>query len=315
MRARRFLGCLLLLLCLGQPAPGAELSVSPAPGETVAESRPVISVQLPADGALRHEGARLWVNGHEVTGSCLRTPMFVSYQAPGEMAEGEVQVRFQARSADGQPVEQSWSFQVRPPSRITSVVHDAEGELGEYDELAVEMTAEPGGRAWFEIEGLVAEVPMAEGPAGLYRGTYHVKSGDYRLKARVLGHLELGPRSSALPAGKPVSIFGHLFRVKILEPANGAQVPQDFILRGRTRPHARISVVPKIGFDDGMAAATRDAGGGQTGTIPAEADGDGNFSVHYGLPLTLPNMQVVLTVTATDAEGNRSIPTMLRVRF
>ena len=47
----------------------------------------------------------------------------------------------------------------------------------------------------------------------------------------------------------------------------------------------------------------------------AEADADGNFSVHYGLPLTLPNMQVVLTVTATDAEGNRSIPTMVRVKF
>lgn len=306
---------LLLILVLGGPVPAAELPVTPGPGETVSEARPVISVQLPRGGTIRHEDARLWVNGHEVTGSSLRTPMFVSYQAPGDMGEGEVQVRFQARTVEGTPVEQAWSFQLRPASRITSVVHDADRELGEYDDLAVEMVAEPGGKAWFEIEGLASEIPMQEVSEGVYRGTYHVGSGDYRLQAPVVGHLQFGPRSSTMQAERPVSIFGHLFQVRVKEPKNGSQVPLNFEIKGRTRPFARISVVPKIGFDEGMSAPSRNDPAAMTGSIPGEADAKGDFTIRYGLPLKLPNMQVVLTIVATDAEGNRSIPTVLRLKF
>jgi hypothetical protein len=251
----------------------------------------------------------------EVTGSSLRTPLFVSYQAPGEVPAGPVEVRFAYRTAAGQAVDQTWSFQVKPRSHIASVRHDAAGELGQYDDLQVEMQADPGGQAWFEIEGLADEVPMQEVSPGLYRGAYSVEPGDFRLQAAVIGHLRLDSGTSALAADHPVSVFGHLFRVRVYEPLNGAQVPLNFVIRGRTRPFARISVTPRIGFNDALTAPTRDNPENDTGTIPGEADAQGNFSINYGFPIKLPSMRLAFTVVATDAEGNRSIPTMLIVHF
>ncbi len=297
------------------PALTAPLTPQPLPGGTVPERRPVISVAYPAEDRALAQSARLWVNDREVTASCLRAPNFLSYQAPIPMPEGEVLVRFTARTSDAKSVEKTWTFRIRPTNQITTVRHDAPGELGQYDDLMVEMEAEPGGEAFFKIEGFNERLAMQEISPGLYRGTYGVLPGDYRLQASVIGHLRTESGVSSLSAPQPVSIFGHLFRVRILEPANGSQVPLSFVLRGRTKPFSRISVTPKIGFDEGISAPTRDDPSSETGSIPAEADSEGFFTVRYGFPVKLPNMHLAITVVATDHEGNRSIPAILRLRF
>lgn len=306
---------LLLLLVRAGPVSATPLTLQPLPGETLSETRPVISVAFPAQDRTLSQSARLWVNGKEVTASSLRTPSFLSYQAPGEMPAGEVQVRFAARTSGEESIERTWTFRIQAVNRIATVRHDAQGELGQYDDLNVEMEAEPGGEAFFEIEGFREDLPMREVSAGLYQGTYEVRPGDYRLRASVIGHLRKGPSLSSQAAVSPVSIFGHLFRVRVLEPANGSQVPLNFVIRGRTRPFARISVTPKIGFDEGMSAPTRDDPSSETGTIPGEADAEGYFTIRYGFPVKLPNMHLAITVVATDNEGNRSVPTILRLRF
>jgi hypothetical protein len=305
----------LVLLVPTGPARATPLTLQPLPGGTVPERRPVISVSYLGDDRALAQSARLWVNGREVTAGCLRAPNFLSYQAPVPMPEGEVQVRFTARTSNAESLEEAWTFRIQARNRIQAVRHDATGELGQYDDLMVEMEAEPGGEAFFEIEGLREDLPMQEVSPGLYRGTCGVLPGDYRLQASVIGHLRTGSEVSSMSAARPVSIFGHLFRVRILEPANGSQVPLNFVLRGRTKPFSRISVTPKIGFDEGMSAPTRDDPSSETGSIPAEADAEGFFTVRYGFPLKLPNMHLAITVVATDHEGNRSIPAFLRLRF
>jgi len=291
------------------------LLVTPLPGSTVSEPRPVICVDLPAGGAVQYQDARLWVNGREVTGSCLRTPMFISYQAPGRMLQGPVEVRFQCRAVDGRALERAWTFQVEPVSTITSVRHDAQRELGQYEDLHVDMQADPGGHAWFEIDGLHRQVPMEEVSPGQYRGNYTVGTTDFRLQATVTGHLRIGSSVSSRQAGEPVSLFGHLFRIRVHEPLDGAQVPMNFVVRGRTRPFARISMTPRIGFNDALTPPTRDNPETDTGTIPGEADAQGDFAIRYGFPIRLPNMRLAITLVATDQEGNRSVPTTLIVRF
>lgn len=305
---------LLLLLPTG-PALATSLTLQPLPGSTVPERRPVISVLYPGNDRTLAQSARLWVNGREVTAACLRAPNFLSYQAPLPMPEGEVQVRFTARTSDAESLEKTWDFRIQSRNRIQAVRHDAEGKLGQYDDLLVEMEAEPGGEAFFEIEGVREDIPMQEVSPGVYRGTYGILPGDYRLQAPVIGHLRTGSDISSKSAPSPVSIFGHLFRVRILEPANGSQVPLNFVLRGRTKPFSRISVIPKIGFDEGISAPTRDDPSCDTGSIPAEADAEGFFTVRYGFPIRLPNMHLAITIVATDNEGNRSVPTILRLRF
>ncbi len=310
-----FLLILAALVCHSDSAGARPLQVTPPPGSIVTEARPVICVDLPTGGVIQPQDARLWVNGSEVTGSCLRTPTFISFQAPGRMSRGPVEVRFVARTADGPPLEQTWTFQVDPASPILAVYHDAERELGQYEDLQVDMQAEPGGQAWFEIEGLPDAIPMEEVTPGQYRGTYTVGTSDFRLQARVSGHLRTGSAVFRREADRPVSLFGHLFRIRVDEPRDDAQVPLNFVVRGRTRPFARISMTPRIGFNEALTPPTRDNPETDTGTIPGEADAQGNFAIQYGFPLRLPNMRLAITLVATDREGNRSLPTTLVVRF
>jgi hypothetical protein len=309
----KILRLFLLGLLLPAPALGEELAFTPGSGETVRDLRPVISIQLPP-GTL-YSSARLWVNGREVSLMCLRTSTFVSYQPAGEMTPGPVQVRFWAPTREGRYLEASWSFEIRPINAITSVTHDARENLGEYDEVTVEMVGQPGGEAWFQIEGLGDRVPMPEVEEGVYRGTYTVKPGDYKLAARVVAYLRLGRRISEMAAEKPVTLFGNIFKVRILSPRNNSTVPLSFDIKGRTRPGSRLSIVPKIGFQEGMAPPTRSDTSGTVGAIEALADEQGYFTVHYGIPLKLPNMHLILTVTAVDPRGERSAPTHLYLKF
>lgn len=305
-----------MLLFLAAPATLAQTpAVSPAPGDVVVELRPVITVRLPPGGPMDPATARLWVNGSEVTALCLRTPLLLSYRPPAAISSGPVQLRFQARARNGVKLERSWSFTLQARQRIRQVTHDASATLGEYDTLKVEMRGEAGGRAWFEIPGLVEKVPMDEVENGLYRGVYQVQPGDYRMGARVVAFLRLGPEVYRRSVDPPVNLFGHLFRVTIFEPENGSQVPLRFDIRGRTRPGSRVVVVPRLGFGEGTAAPdTRDSESA-AGSFQGQADERGFFTIAYGVPLKLPDLHVALTIFAVDPEGNRSAPTTLHLAF
>ncbi|MBI3925017.1 MAG: hypothetical protein HY319_05710 [Armatimonadetes bacterium] len=310
----RFVVLFAGLVLLSQMAAAAPpLSFTPAEGEVVHDPRPVITVNLPADGSVDPGLVRMWVNGREVTGLCLKTPSWVSYRPPVAMEAGPVEVRF----ATPGPREVQFRFQVQPTARIQAVTHNGSvQELSEYDELEVTMRAESGGEAWFEVPGFKEGLPMLEVEEGLYKGKYLVQPGDYKLGGPVVGHLRLGPHLEQLASREPVKIFGHIFRVKILEPANGSQVPLQFTIKGRTRPNARITVVPKIGFDASMRApSTGNLEGGEGGAIDGKADEKGFFSIDYGVPLKLPNIRVVMAVFAVTEDGERSAPVILHYRF
>lgn len=311
---RFFLAALWLCLVVS-PAAGQALSYSPQDGEVVSEGRPLVTVKLPKDAGHNYSSARMWVNGREVSASLLRTPMFVSYRPMGEMAAGPVDVRFTIPDARGRPVELAWAFELKPRGRIQEVTHNAVAELGEYEELVVEMRAEPGGQAWFEVEGFKHDLPMEEEELGVYRGRYLVKPGDMKMEGIVKAYLQLGPRVESVQAEKPVTIFGNIFRVKVYEPVSGSKVPLNFIIKGRTRPGAKVTAVANVGFDAAMQAPNTTTGDGGTGGMETRADDQGFFELEYGVPLKLPNMRVILSVFAVNQDGERSVPTILQYQF
>ena len=281
----------------------------------VSSTRPVITVQLPKGSTIPYDAARIWVNGKEVNG-LLRTPMFVSYQPPGELAEGPVNVRFTAGNTT-----LTWDFSIKSRPLITSLTHDAVDNLGEYDELHVVMKGEPGGQAWFELGTMTDKTPLEEGEAGVYKATFLFEPGQQGMGARLIGHLRLGPRTDSFTAEKPVNVFGGLFRVKIFSPPSGSQVENTFSIKGRTRPNSKVVMAPKLGFSDGITApVTNPSNAGRRndptgGSVEGVADAQGYFTIEYGVPMALPNLQVAIAVYAIDPAGNRSVPVLLRYRF
>lgn len=305
---------LWLSLMLGSWAqPPVELV--PAPGEVVAEDRPCVQVSWPAD-SLTTGRCRLWWNGKEVTGDCLRNETFLSYRPFRAPDPGPVELKFSALARDGSLLEKSWKFEVQPVRLVGEVEHNGQGDLFAEDLLEVHFRARPRGKAQFRLPGL-DPIPMQEKEPGNYQGSYRIRAGDRAMGVPIVVHYQLGDHREQAQSRQVVKIFGGFYRVRVISPPDGSSVEQNFVLSGRARPGSRVSIIPKIGFDSTQAAPTTNSAQvtGTAGSIPAEVDADGNFSVEYGVPLLLPGMELVISVYAVEEDGTRSIPTVVRYHF
>lgn len=269
-----------------------------------------VSVSGPLVETMNLAQARLFVNGTEVTGQSLRTDYFLSYRPLSPPSPGAMQARLEFPNG----VERAWGFEITAPDVIASVSHNAKDSLGEYEELQVTLEGMPGRRAGFLLGDDEKEYPMSETTPGVYTGSYTVQPGDYYLGEPVTGVLHLETRSERRQAEQPVTLFGHLFRVVIFSPRSGSQTPNNFDITGRTRPGSKVTFVPALSFRrNTRAPSTQGRGGG--GSFEARADADGFFTVNYGVPLSLPNLSVVMSVFATTPQGERSVPVILRYHF
>jgi len=88
------------------------------------------------------------------------------------------------------------SIDTNPP-QIISITHDSQRPLVKNDTLTVTLEGDVNGIAFFEIENLVDNIPMADDGAGIdsqandgvYTGVYKVKEGDDIKDATIIGYL------------------------------------------------------------------------------------------------------------------------------
>lgn len=315
MKKYALLSVVFLLLLVCQTALGEEtsLTLSPPPGGQIEANDLIVSVSCagPLSDALNLASARLFLADREVTGLCLRTNGYLSYRPMSPLDTGSVKARLEFQNG----VIRQWDFEVVPTALIESVSHNAEEALGEYQEMTVTMKAEPGLRATFSLDNDEQEFPMEETSRGFYEGKYTVKPGDYYLGVPIQGHIHLGSRRESRASETEANLFGHLFRVHIFEPLSGKAPSNNFVIKGRTRPGSRVSIVPKLSFNKNTQAPLSRWTTEPTGTIEADVDDEGFFEVGYGVPLVLPNLSVVLAVYAVSPEGERSVPITLRYNF
>ena len=295
----------------------AGISIDPPAGSQQEAERPTISISFGTPESVRYDMTRLWVNGSEVTGNCLKAPTFVSYRPFVALPSGPVTVRAKIYYIDLDPQEFSWTFNLQRSEAIKKIQVTSPHELQTYEDLQVELQGRPHGKAWFEIEDYRYDIPLVEDPQkpGTYKGYYRVRRGDSRLRAQIIGHLELEGQTYSLRYAEPVAIWGQLFKVVVTDPPNGGELPLNFKTKGRTAPNCNISIVPKIGFSDTIDPANRISETDSMGSIPCESDAEGNFEADYGFLIKLPGMHCVFTITATNAQGERSVPYILRVKF
>lgn len=289
------------------------LLLNPPPNGEVQSIDLVVSATVsgPLREALDLRTAKLFVGGRNVTGLCLRTDGYLSFRPMNALEPGPVDAKLEFSNG----VIKQWSFDVVPTSLIQEVTHNAEEALGEYQELEVTMKAEPGVKATFSIDTNRKEHAMEEVSRGLYRGTYTVKPGDYYLGVPIYGHLHLGSRKESRASEEQAKLFGHLFRVHIIEPLPGKAPSNNFTIKGRTRPGSKVSIVPRLSFNKNTQAPASRWSRSGGGSIESKADEDGFFEIEYGVPISVPNLSVVLAVFAVAPDGERSVPITLRYNF
>lgn len=288
------------------------LALSPPPSGKVRADEMMISVSLngPLVEALDLAQARLFVDGKDVTYSCLRTERFLSFRPLSPPPAGPVSARLVFPSG----VEREWAFEVEIPQLIRSISHDGEGSLGEFEVLTVTMQAETGHKAGFLLGDEEKEFELEETSPGVYTGRYEVQPRDYYLGEPVTGVVHVGSRTETQRAKKPVTLFGHLFRVVIYSPVSGSKISNNFDIKGRTRPNCKVTFVPDLSFQRNTRAPSTQ-GRGTDGSFETWADDKGFFTANYGVPISLPNLSVVMSVFATTPKGERSVPMVLRYHF
>lgn len=295
-------------------APGVE--VSPPPGEMI-ESGQSIQVRLSGDLALPGSSAvQGWFDPQAAT--VVRDGPAVILTAPPAMAGGLHNVRLLIPAMVGKPREVTWSIQMPAPVMAdprdagVTVAVNAKRTLYEGDALVVTVTGPPRGRAT-ATQGNFS-FPLNETAPGQYSGRHRIMRSDLSQAAptRVLITLPDG-RVVGNRSESDVKVFGRMFSVRIESPASGSRVPYNFVIRGRTRPHARVSISPRIGVADSpaMQSGTQNlrpsSTTGQTlshgmGGYDVQADAEGYFEQKFGFPIQLFDISYSFLITARDNE-------------
>ena len=122
---------------------------------------------------------------------------------------------------------------------ITMVKHSAATPLTTNGVINVEVRGTPGLRGTFSLSQKLSELPLAEGPAGLYRGTYTVRTGDDVLNsfvtARLVGTANGANVDETQQSEAPLTIDTVAPRIISIEPAVGSTI-------GETRPTLIVTV-------------------------------------------------------------------------
>jgi hypothetical protein len=119
--------------------------------------------------------------------------------------------------------------------RITFFTHSAADPVRAGQTITVTLRGSPGGRAEFDIFGVVTGVEMREVSAGVYQGAYVVRPGDNVVGAAVFGHLRIGNQQAPIvQAGDPVTIDS-------LGPVITQHFPQGLSTVTNTRPNILIT--------------------------------------------------------------------------
>lgn len=234
------------------------------------------------------EGVRFFLDGREATREQLRAAMDVTLRVnPTTNLVTEVAAASSAAAPPPPPPA--------APVRISSVTVGQGGVSAQRAGGSIEVTLRgtPGGRATFDIFGVVAGVSMTEVSPGVYRGTYTVRVGDTAVDAAVIGRLRIGTQEFLAAADRSVTI-------DTVAPAIISRTPEPNSAVNNARPNIVVRFEDQgTGIDPD---ATRLLVNGDNVTADATIAAD---RISYTPPQRLSGT-VQVGVRLVDRAGNRT---------
>jgi hypothetical protein len=295
----------------------AVAGLSPAPNAAVAPGRPLVYGTFSDAGTgVRSDGARVLVNGRDVTAQTTVTESFFSYRPDADLPLGKNTVTVVVPDVAGNETRREWAFNVSQDEALVKdlTVTPATEALGPGDVLTVRLAARPGGTARFSVGTAATDRPMTEESPGVYVGTYTVKKGDSIAQAPVSARFTLNGRTVTQTAGRPVTIAaGAPDAPTITAPATGASVGGGTVtLAGKAAPNATVRY--RVEYTGTLLILpTR----GTVAEGEAKADAQGNWRVEnvaLSSPPGVSKLSYAATVTAVGAAGEESEPVTVEFR-
>ncbi|MBC8102720.1 MAG: copper amine oxidase N-terminal domain-containing protein [Cytophagales bacterium] len=274
-------------------------SLSPAPNATLAPGKPLIYGTFSDAGeGVATGGARLLVNGKDVTDQATITEAFFSYRPDTDLPNGKNTAVAIVQDDAGNETRREWGFTLSPSEALIKELTFSPDTktLEPGDELTVTVTAQPGGKARFALGGAVTDRVLNEGAAGVYTGTYTVRKGDSLAQAPItVTFTSASGRTVTQSANQSVTIAaGAPDKPTITSPQPGTPVGGDTItLAGKAKPNATVRYHLRY---EGTLIIIPASGTVTEGEV--KADAQGNWSVP-NIKLSSPSGVRSLTYTAS----------------
>lgn len=308
-------------------------TTSPLNNATINTTQPNIVISANDIGGSGLSRASVTLNNQRLSDEQITvSPNGISFIPPAPL-DGPTTIRATVFDAAGNSAATILSFFVdenADTGAITTLTHNATRALQAGERLVVQMTATPGGRAFFDVLGnnqrLVARnVPMTEIAAGRYRGSYTVQDAtleggaeDARLFIR--GRFtDVNGVTATTDATAPVDLLGGApdvlanNEVSITAPAANDRIASPLTVRGTASPNATVEVSVRAEGTRYLVFEHKQ----ELGTQQVQAGPNG---VWMTAPITLPRvprgvagLRYVITVSQIDAANRRSEPITLAV--
>lgn len=220
------------------------------------------------------------------------------------LGKNTVLIRF--KDQEGKNHSYQWSFRVEEKDLIKNVTHNYKAPLMTKERLVVEVEGRSGGECFFSIGGIISNVKMEETEHGFYTGFYEAKEYDI-VTDEVLSVTLTMPDSSSqtVEAEDRVSIMSHMFRVRIISPADEEKVAQHFLLRGRTKPNVKVFITLEMSFK--YFNNIINTSGPESGGIETLSDSEGIFEKVIGFPINMDGLSSKIKIYARDDRGYTSL--------
>ena len=297
----------------------------PANNETINNNRPNITIYTDDLGGsgLAPSTITITNNGQTFEADATVAQMTLRAVSPRTLS-GRVQVRAEVIDEAGNTATSNFSFTVRGGDNgpINSIFHNANRVLQAGDVLTVDMDAEAGGRATFDLQNANGDTvsqgnAMTEIGQGRYRGTYSVRERDGG-QLRVIGRFRNADgQTTTSEAGTTVEVAGgtdaNLTALTITSPVEGDRVNAQTTVRGRGTSGNIVDVSIRAEGTQYYVFEYKE----EIGTAQVRVRNNGVWetqALNLPAPRNVTGLRYVITVTQTDGAGRVSEPVTVTLR-
>lgn len=288
----------------------------PGINTAVQSPRPTIGISFPQ--AIQADSARLWVDGQEFTHQATLTPYEISWIPPYDLSSGTHNVRVDAATTMGQPLNEVWSFSIsgtQSTTTSTGLIHslamtpNPPYSIGQ--NVTVTLYGSQGGTTTFDVGGRTG-FPMRETSPGAYQGTYTVSNQDTSTRLSATLRLPDG-RSQTIQSAEVVTVNpspGNPLQLSVTSPSDRQNVDGNFNVIGRSTPNSTVEVTAQVrqSLIPGVISIA-----GRTFSGSAVADANGHFNVAIGATEAAVGSTLDISVRARDTFGNTTAPVQFQV--
>jgi hypothetical protein len=298
---------------------------SPRNGDKIDVAQPNITIDADDLGGsgLAPSTITLTNNGQRIDVPATVTRRGLRAVAPRALS-GRVDVEAEVLDEAGNATVKSFSFTVGEDTAlgaIHSINHNVTRTLQAGDVVTVEMKADDGGRASFDLlddaNRVVAQgIPLSEITPGRYRGTYTINGTRDAGVLHIVGRFrDANGQLTTRDATTTFEVAGtaDLKAPTITSPQDGDRVGEDVTVRGRGTPQATVEISVRVeGVQYLVLPYSRELGASQV-----SVDRNGNWQTQ---PITLPtprnisSLKYIITATQTDNANRTSQETTITVR-